>query len=379
MLVTSKRWQYSVPAAMNDSHRTLSISLIVGLLSFSSINFPAWCQIGYGQPPETAAESPPLGSQQAPNGGYANYSLPPYQPRYGAYPPPPQPGYNPYGGGQTPAYRENSTYSAQPAYGLPSAYGYGTGYGLPSQAQTGISIAAQGLNIPLSLTTAISTQVAKNGDFVQATTSSNVPLSGYAYIPAGTTVTGQITDAEAGRRLSRSGALSISFNQMRLPSGATIPITAHLVGSIGRYKDVGQGGQDLYRGEGWGTKLGQLALRGGLGAGLGAGLGTAVGAIGGGGHGAGMGAWSGAAIGGGIGGLDMLLRKGKDVLIPSGTAMQLQLDAPAQIPGPGAPAEYAQPIQYQPQFGGPPPYGQAPQYNQAPPGEALMQAPPASF
>lgn len=210
--------------------------------------------------------------------------------------------------------------------------------------------------------------MAKDGDFVQATTSQNVPLQGYAYIPAGTVVTGAISDTEAGRRLSRSGALSITFNQLRLPSGATVPISGHLVGSIGKYKDVGKDNQDLYRGEGWGTKIGQLALRGGMGAGLGAGLGTAVGAIGGGGHGAGMGAWSGAAIGGGIGGLDMLLRKGKDVLIPSGTAMQLVLDAPATIPGPGsAPPEYAQPVnegqppQYaQPQYGAPP----QPQYNQ---------------
>jgi hypothetical protein len=318
--------------------------LLAGLLSCTAFSAPT-----FGQP---------MGSQPEPIGGYANYSLPPYQPTYGGYPPAAQPGYNPYGGGQPPAY------GAPQAYAPPS---YGTGYGAPSPALNGISTAPQGLNIPLSLTTSISTQVAKNGDFVQATTSSNVPLSGYAYIPAGTTVTGQITDAEAGRRLSRSGALSITFNQLRLPSGATVPITGHLIGSIGRYKDVGQGEQDLYRGEGWGTKLGQLALRGGLGAGLGAGLGTAVGAIGGGGHGAGMGAWSGAAIGGGIGGLDMLLRKGKDVLIPSGTAMQLQLDAPAQIPGPGAPPEYAQPIQYgqynaPPQYGAPPPYGQTPAY-----------------
>ncbi|MBA3992311.1 MAG: hypothetical protein C0469_02205 [Cyanobacteria bacterium DS2.3.42] len=337
-------------------------NLLAGLLSCTTFNAPS-----YGQP--MGGEQPQMGSQPETIGGYANYSLPPYQPRYGGYPPPAQPGYNPYGGGQPPAY------GAPQAYSPPA---YGTGYGAPSPAQTGLSTAPQGLNIPLSLTTAISTQVAKNGDFVQATTSANVPLSGYAYIPAGTTVTGQITDAEAGRRLSRSGALSITFNQLRLPSGATVPITGHLVGSIGRYKDVGQGEQDLYRGEGWGTKLGQLALRGGLGAGLGAGLGTAVGAIGGGGHGAGMGAWSGAAIGGGIGGLDMLLRKGKDVLIPSGTAMQLQLDAPAQIPGPGAPPEYAQPIQYgqynaQPQYGGPPSYGQSPAYQ--PP----AQTQPAAF
>lgn len=117
-----------------------------------------------------------------------------------------------------------------------------------------------------------------------------------------------------------------------MPNGVTVPISAHLLGSIGKYKDVGKDGQDLYRGEGWGTKAGQFLLRGGLGAGLGAGLGTAVGAIGGGGYGAGMGAWSGAAIGGGIGAADMLLRKGKDVIIPSGTQMQLQLSQQAAIP-----------------------------------------------
>lgn len=93
-------------------------------------------------------------------------------------------------------------------------------------------------------------------------------------------------------------------------------------------------------------KVGQTAIRGGLGAGLGAGLGTAVGAIAGGGHGAGMGAWSGAAIGGGIGVADMLLRKGRDVIIPTGTNIQVQLDQ--QVDLGGGP----------PQYGGQPGYGQ---------------------
>jgi len=63
-------------------------------------------------------------------------------------------------------------------------------------------------------------------------------------------------------------------------------------------------------------------------------LGTAVGAIAGGGSGAGKGAWSGAAIGAGLGVADsLILRKGKDVTIPSGTALQLQLDSPVAISG----------------------------------------------
>ncbi len=105
--------------------------------------------------------------------------------------------------------------------------------------------------------------------------------------PSGTVVSGQITEAKAGRRLSRSGSLSIQFNDLRLPGGASFPISAHLLGSIGRYKDVNA----VERGEGWKAKLGQLALRGG-GAGLGAALGTGLGAIVDGGGGAGTGAWA---------------------------------------------------------------------------------------
>src|SRR5262249_19713774 len=119
------------------------------------------------------------------------------------------------------------------------------------------------------------------------------------------------------------------------------------------------------------TKVGQALMRSAIGAGAGAALGTAVGAIAGRGQsnmqyrtsfvpeyngyggmqyapvgyyhqgsgaarGAGRGAWSGAAIGGGVGLADsLLLRKGKNVDIQSGTPIQLQLDAPVQLDRPG--------------------------------------------
>ena len=115
---------------------------------------------------------------------------------------------------------------------------------------------------------------------------------------------------EAGCRAEcRSGSLTIKFNRLRTPDGAETPISAHIVGGIAKYTQTGSDESGNVKGEGWKAKLGQTAIRGGLGAGLGAGLGTAVGAIAGGGRGAGMGAWSGTAIGGGIGVGDMLLRK----------------------------------------------------------------------
>jgi hypothetical protein len=236
-------------------------------------------------------------------------------------------GYQNFGGPGTPQYGGGGGYPPQGNYNG----GVGGGY----QQRGRVAYAPAGLTMPISLQTSISTQVAKPGDMIQAQIAQTMYL-GDATIPQGSVLTGTITDAEAGRRLSRSGELSIKFNRLRTPDGIETPITAHLIGGIGKYTDKGSDTSDTVRGEGWKAKVGQTAIRGGVGAGAGAALGTAIGAIAGrGGAGAGRGAWSGAAIGGGVGAASMLMRKGRDVIIPSGTQMQLQLDAPATIAGGG--------------------------------------------
>lgn len=255
--------------------------------------------------------------------------------------------------GQAPAYGQQPAYGqAQPPYGqapvqygqAPAQYGqappqYGQApaqYGQPPYGyqQGRVVYAPAGTVLPISLETSISTQVARPGDLIQARLNQEIPL-GNGSIPAGSQFTGQITEARAGGRLERSGTLSITFNQLRTPDGVVTPISAHIVGGIGKYKGDQSG---TYKGEGMTAKFGQAAIRGGLGAGLGAGLGTAVGAIAGHGRGAGTGAWSGAAIGGGLGLADSLvLRKGRDVVIQSGTSMQLQLDSPINLSVSGSP------------------------------------------
>jgi len=264
-------------------------------------------QGGYGAPPQGGYGAPPQGG----------YGAPP-QSGYGA---PPQSGYGapPQGG-----------------YGLPPQGGYGGGpqggYGAQSYRQGRVAYAPAGQVIPVTLQTSISTQVAHTGDVIQASMSQAVVL-GDSQIPQGSVLVGQVTAAEAGRRLARSGELGIKFTSIRTPDGTETPITAHLVGGIAKYHPVA-GQQDTVKGEGFGNKIGSVAFRGLIGAGGGAALGTGVGAIAGGGYGAGMGAWSGAAIGGGLGAADsLLLRKGKDVTIKSGTAMQIQLDAPVSVAG----------------------------------------------
>jgi len=187
-----------------------------------------------------------------------------------------------------------------------------------------------GLTIPVALTTAISSESARSGDRIEARVAEAVQL-GDTSIPAGSVVTGTVTESTAGSRLGRSGMLGLKFNSLRTPGGQDIPISAHIVGGIGKYSEIGQ--SDIVKGENTGSKVKQALIRGAVGAGGGALLGTAIGAIAGrGGRGAGRGAIAGTAIGAGLGvAQSLLLRKGSDVQVVSGQTLDLQLDAPASL------------------------------------------------
>jgi hypothetical protein len=265
-------------------------------------------------------------------------------PQYGGGGQPPQYG----GGGQPPQYGGSAAYDQfnrstgqPPQYGGGYAQGGGGyppqgggGYPPPGMQRGQVVYAPAGLTLPVALRTSISTQAAQAGDLIEANLSDSVSLGG-ASLPAGTVLVGQVTDAKAGGFMGRSGMLGVKFTSIRTPDGQQVPITAHVVGGIGKYAD--SNGDGIVAGETWKTKVGQGAIRGGLGAGLGAALGTGIGAIAArNGRGTGRGAWSGAAIGGGLGVADsLLLRKGKDVTIHSGTPMQVQLDAPVSLSGGG--------------------------------------------
>lgn len=215
------------------------------------------------------------------------------------------------------SYNPNANYAAPPAH--------------PNYHQGQVSYVPAGMTFPVTLNTSISTDLAKAGDMVQATLNQPIYL-GTTLIPQGSVVLGTITNAKAGGFLGRAGMLEIKFNRLRTPNGVETPMTAHIVGGVGKYGDVGSDQSDSFRGETWKTKAGQAAIRGTIGAGAGAALGTAIGAIAGRGRGLGRGAWSGAAIGGGLGvAQSVLLRKGKNVLMSSGQQMQLQLDAPMSV------------------------------------------------
>jgi hypothetical protein len=309
----AQRWADALRSALQDQ---ASIDSYVAQLSG---NYPT------SAPPVSSA--PPANSYSPPP---TNYGATP------SYNPPPQA----YGGGAPGQYGGGAPQYGGAQYDQfnrqtpPPQYGGGAGqYGM----QRGrVVYAPAGLVMPVALRTSISTQAASAGDLIEAQLTESVNL-GDSSIPPGTVLVGQVTDARAGGFMGRSGMLGVKFNSMRMPDGQQVPINAHIVGGIGKYADSNNDG--IVAGETWKTKVGQAAIRGGVGAGGGAALGTAIGAIAGrSGQGAGRGAWSGAAIGGGLGvAQSLLLRKGKDVTIKSGTAMQVQLDSPVSLSGGGVP------------------------------------------
>jgi hypothetical protein len=187
-----------------------------------------------------------------------------------------------------------------------------------------------GMTLPVSLSTSVSSANAKAGDRIEAKLAETVNL-GETNIPEGSVVLGHVTEANAGARLGKSGMLGVKFNTLRTPNGQETPISAHIVGGIGKYEGIGST-SNLVKGETTGTKVKKALIHGGVGAGGGALLGTTIGAIAGGGRGAGRGAIFGTAIGAGLGVAESLLyRKGEDVKVESGQTLKLQLDAPASL------------------------------------------------
>ena len=318
--VLAQRWADSLKKALGDSASIGSyVAQLTGAGSspapaptYDPSNAASAANVQYNQPPQ----STPPPSYGAPQGDQFNRAAGGYPPAQGGayqqgYPQPG--GYPPQGGGYPPQ----------------------GGYGAPMQGR--VVYAPQGLILQATLNTSIATQAAQPGDLIQATVNQPIMLGG-GQIPTGAVIIGTVTEAKHGGYLGRAGTLGVKFNRLRTPDGVETPITAHIEGGIGKYSD--KNGNDQFAGETWKTKVGQGLIRGGIGAGGGAALGTAVGAIAGGGRGAGRGAWSGTAIGAGVGVLDsVVLRKGKDVVIPSGQQVQIQLDAPVSI-SVGGPTPY---------------------------------------
>ena len=161
-----------------------------------------------------------------------------------------------------------------------------------------------GTALRLDLVTPLDSDTSRVEDVVRATLREAVKVNGETILPAGTELTGSVTDVEGSGRVKGRARIAYRFSSLRLGSERLAIQTSAIVHEAEATK-----GEDA-------KKIG-----------IGAGIGAAVGAIVGGGSGAAKGAAIGGAGGTGV----VLATKGKEVRLGAGANVSTRLTAPLTV------------------------------------------------
>ncbi len=178
-------------------------------------------------------------------------------------------------------------------------------------------VVPEGTVIPVSLITEISTKHAEPGDGIYARTIFPITVNNEVVIPVDAYVRGRVVNADRPGRVKGKAELTINFHTLVMPSGLTLP----LFGSLG-----GVGGTAERRGEA--TVVGEASKgEDATTVGTTTVTGAGVGAIGSRSIG---GAIIGAGAGAAVGLAQVLLGRGKDLVLTPGTTIEIVLDRPLE-------------------------------------------------
>jgi type IV secretion system protein VirB10 len=202
-----------------------------------------------------------------------------------------------------------------------------------------------GTHLPLVLHNAISTKSTRPGDPVYFETLFPIVIDGHVVIPAGSYVSGEVTETKRPGRVKGRAELMIKLNEMILPNGYMVNLNAvpsnagtgggettnsegQIIGDSDKASDVGTIAKTTAAGAG----IGSIATRSVKGAGIGAGVGAAVGLM------------------------TVLLTRGPEAEMPRGTTVEAVLDRPVfldadkvQFTSPGQASTLAGPPNREPQ------------------------------
>ena len=168
---------------------------------------------------------------------------------------------------------------------------------------------AAGTSFAASLDTTLDSSTNAEGDAVQATlTSDLLDDSGSIALPAGTRLLGRITEVVSARKVKKRSSLAFRFDHARLPDGTATDMSA----------------TEGFDGKGWTRKQG--AIIGGSAAG-GAILGQVLG------HDT-KSTVGGAVVGGAIAAGIIMSHVGEDIVLSSGSMMELILDTDISVERP---------------------------------------------
>jgi hypothetical protein len=176
--------------------------------------------------------------------------------------------------------------------------------------------------IPLALASAISSRTAYAGEPIYCQTVYPVDVNNRIVIPVGTYVKGTITQVKRAGHIHRRAMMGLRFESMILPGGFSKDFSGTLAGFAGNGKEGFNKTESKIKGAGdKGKDAETIAISGAEGAGIGSIAGISSG------H-SGAGAAAG-GIGGAIAGtIFVLAGRGKEIVLPTGTNLQLELTRP---------------------------------------------------
>ena len=166
--------------------------------------------------------------------------------------------------------------------------------------------------ISVQMNTTLSSRTSRVGDKFVATVTVPVYVNGQTVIPAGSIIEGRVTQVTPAKRMSRSGMIAIDFDDLVFPNGTRVDLVGGLTSSDPRTR---RRIDDEGRVSAEGNNRTPVFIGGG------GAIGAVLGGIAGGGKGAVLGGITGAAAGGAA----VLLAKGEEAQVPSGTPFGVQL------------------------------------------------------
>jgi hypothetical protein len=176
--------------------------------------------------------------------------------------------------------------------------------------------------IPLELVSALSSRTAYVGQEVYCRTVYPVAVGDHILIPVNSYIKGEITQVKRPGRIKGKAQLGLRFDSITLPNGVTRSLSATLSGYAGNGKEGFNKTESKITGQG---SKGKDAERVGVTAAEGASIG-AISTISAGRSG--VGAATGGAAGGLAGLIYVLATRGKEIVLPRGTSLELELLRP---------------------------------------------------
>jgi hypothetical protein len=180
----------------------------------------------------------------------------------------------------------------------------------------------QGAHVLLRMTNSVSTRTAREGDQVYFQTASPIAAEGKILVPVGSYVQGTVSQSKRSGKVAGKAELAIHLDTLLLASGKSLkfaPRLASVDSNESGQKVVGNEGA-VKQDAGHGQDAGRIAILAGSGAAIG-GLAD---------H-----SWSGAGIGAGAGsavGLaTVLLTRGREVELRTGSTLDVVFDRPLEI------------------------------------------------